>query len=69
MTHPDDDVIVRGDPATGKFSVVYLREGRLAAVDTVADWPISARPETDPCRPALDPGPGCGPGREAPETP
>jgi 3-phenylpropionate/trans-cinnamate dioxygenase ferredoxin reductase subunit len=33
--HPDDEVIVRGDPATGKFSVVYLREGRLAAVDTV----------------------------------
>lgn len=35
VMHPDDEVIVRGDPATGKFSVVYLREGRLAAVDTV----------------------------------
>lgn len=35
VMHPDDEVIVRGEPATGKFSVVYLREGRLAAVDTV----------------------------------
>ncbi|WP_311380190.1 oxidoreductase C-terminal domain-containing protein [Arthrobacter sp. ISL-72] len=31
-----DDVIVRGEPAGGRFSVVYLRDGRLAAVDTVA---------------------------------
>ena len=36
VRHPDDEVIVRGDPATGGFSVVYLRDGRLAAVDTVA---------------------------------
>lgn len=36
VRRPDDDVIVRGDPASGSFSVVYLREGRLAAVDTIA---------------------------------
>lgn len=36
VRHPDDDVIVRGAPESGKFSVVYLRGGRLAAVDTVA---------------------------------
>lgn len=36
VRHPDDDVIVRGTPAVGKFAVVYLRDGRLAAVDTVA---------------------------------
>lgn len=36
VRHPDDDVIVRGEPAGGKFSVVYLRDGRLAAVDTIA---------------------------------
>jgi len=36
VRHPADDVIVRGEPAGGKFSVVYLRDGRLAAVDTVA---------------------------------
>ncbi|VXC12951.1 Ferredoxin--NAD(P)(+) reductase fdr [Arthrobacter sp. 9AX] len=36
VRRPDDDVIVRGTPADGKFSVAYLRDGRLAAVDTVA---------------------------------
>ena len=36
VRHPDDQVIVRGDPAGGKFSAVYLRNGRLAAVDTIA---------------------------------
>ena len=36
VRHPGDEVIVRGAPADGKFSVVYLRDGRLAAVDTIA---------------------------------
>jgi 3-phenylpropionate/trans-cinnamate dioxygenase ferredoxin reductase subunit len=36
VRHPDDEVMVRGTPADGKFSVLYLRNGRLAAVDTVA---------------------------------
>jgi 3-phenylpropionate/trans-cinnamate dioxygenase ferredoxin reductase subunit len=36
VRHPEDDVIVRGEPAGGRFSVVYLRDGRLAAVDTIA---------------------------------
>lgn len=35
VMQPDDEIILRGDPASGKFSVCYLREGRLAAVDTV----------------------------------
>lgn len=36
VRHPDDEVVVRGNPNDGKFSVVYLRNGRLAAVDTIA---------------------------------
>jgi 3-phenylpropionate/trans-cinnamate dioxygenase ferredoxin reductase component len=36
VRHPEDDVIVRGELADGRFSVVYLRDGRLAAVDTIA---------------------------------
>ncbi|HEX9088980.1 MAG TPA: FAD-dependent oxidoreductase [Arthrobacter sp.] len=35
VRHPDDQVILRGDPVGGKFSAVYLRSGRLAAVDTI----------------------------------
>lgn len=35
VMHPDDEAIVRGDPQSGRFSVVYLRGGRLSAVDTV----------------------------------
>jgi 3-phenylpropionate/trans-cinnamate dioxygenase ferredoxin reductase subunit len=30
-----DDTIVRGDPTTKKFSVVYLKEGRVVALDCV----------------------------------
>lgn len=30
-----DDTVVRGDPATKKFSVVYLKEGRVVALDCV----------------------------------
>ena len=37
VRHPEDQVIVRGEPSGGKFSVVYLRDGRLAAVDTIAN--------------------------------
>ncbi|MDP9695058.1 UNVERIFIED_ORG: 3-phenylpropionate/trans-cinnamate dioxygenase ferredoxin reductase subunit [Arthrobacter globiformis] len=37
VRHPEDQAIVRGEPSGGKFSVVYLREGRLAAVDTIAN--------------------------------
>lgn len=35
VRHPEDAMIVRGDPASGIFSVVYLRDGRVAAVDTI----------------------------------
>jgi 3-phenylpropionate/trans-cinnamate dioxygenase ferredoxin reductase component len=30
-----DDVVLRGDVGGGQFSVLYLRDGRLAAIDTV----------------------------------
>ena len=30
-----DDTIVRGDPASGAFSVIYLREGAVVALDCV----------------------------------
>jgi 3-phenylpropionate/trans-cinnamate dioxygenase ferredoxin reductase subunit len=30
-----DDVVVRGDPATRSFSVIYLKEGRVIALDCV----------------------------------
>lgn len=30
-----DETVLRGDPATGRFSVVYLREGQVAALDCV----------------------------------
>lgn len=36
VRRPEDEVIVRGDPAAGRFSAVYLRNGCLAAVDTIA---------------------------------
>ena len=31
----DDEVVVRGRPESGRFSVLYLRNGRLVAIDTV----------------------------------
>ena len=30
-----DDMVVRGDPATRSFSVVYLKRGRVLALDCV----------------------------------
>lgn len=35
VRRPDDDIIVRGSLDSGKFSVLYLRRGRLAAIDTI----------------------------------
>lgn len=35
LRRDDDELLLRGDPATGQFSVLYLRSGRLAAIDTV----------------------------------
>jgi 3-phenylpropionate/trans-cinnamate dioxygenase ferredoxin reductase subunit len=32
---PTDELVLRGDPSEGRFSVLYLRQGRLAAIDTV----------------------------------
>lgn len=35
LRRPDDEIVVRGNPQEGKFSVLYLRGGVLAAVDTI----------------------------------
>jgi 3-phenylpropionate/trans-cinnamate dioxygenase ferredoxin reductase subunit len=35
LMHGHDEILVRGDPDTRSFSVVYLREGRVIALDCV----------------------------------
>ena len=35
LSAPGDEVVVRGDPASRKFAVFYLRDGHVAAVDAV----------------------------------
>ncbi len=35
LMHGHDEVVMRGDPATRSFSVAYLREGRVVALDCV----------------------------------
>lgn len=35
VRHPEDEVLLRGDRQNGKFTVLYLRHGCLAAIDTV----------------------------------
>ena len=35
LWHPDDEVVLRGDPKTHKFSAVYLRNGKIAAINTI----------------------------------
>jgi len=35
LWHPEDERVLRGDPATGSYSIAYLRDGVLAAIDTV----------------------------------
>ena len=35
LAHGHDEIVVRGDPATRSFSIVYLRQGRVAALDCV----------------------------------
>ncbi len=35
LRQPDDETVVLGDPAVGKFSVCCLRDGRLAAVESI----------------------------------
>lgn len=32
---PDDEIVLRGDPESGKFSLFHFRDGRLVAVDSV----------------------------------
>ncbi|TQC48825.1 hypothetical protein EEB14_13360 [Rhodococcus sp. WS4] len=35
LRRPDDEIVVRGAAENGKFSVLYLRSGRLVAIDTI----------------------------------
>ena len=35
LSHDHDEALVRGDPATGKFAVIYSRAGRVIALDCV----------------------------------
>ena len=35
LSHDYEDVVVRGDPASRSFSVIYLRDGRVTALDCV----------------------------------
>lgn len=35
LWHPDDEVVLRGDPKTHKFSAVYLRDGKIAAINAI----------------------------------
>ena len=35
LNHGHDEIVVRGDPAARAFSVVYLRQGRVVALDCV----------------------------------
>ncbi len=35
LSEPTDEAIVRGDPATRKFSVAYLRDGVFVAINTI----------------------------------
>ena len=35
LSRGHDDLVVRGDPAARSFSIVYLREGRVIALDCV----------------------------------
>lgn len=37
IRHASDQEVVRGSPANRKFSVCYLRDGALAAIDTIAN--------------------------------
>jgi 3-phenylpropionate/trans-cinnamate dioxygenase ferredoxin reductase subunit len=63
LSHGCDATVVRGDPATGHFSVVHLRRGRVAAIESVnamKDFAqgralVAAGVEADPGRLA-DPG-------------
>jgi 3-phenylpropionate/trans-cinnamate dioxygenase ferredoxin reductase subunit len=35
LSHDRDEALVRGDPATGRFAVIYRRRGRVIALDCV----------------------------------
>lgn len=58
ISAPGDTVVVRGDPATRKFAVFYLRDGHVAAVDAVNAVPeymigrqlIAQKKEADPVK-------------------
>lgn len=68
VRNADDDIVIRGDPDAGRFSVLYLRDGRLAAIDTVRSLkdfvagkkliasrvPVDVRLSADPAVPLIE---------------
>ena len=58
ISQPEDEVVLRGDPATRKFAAFYLRNGAVAAVDAVNAAPeymigrmmIGQKKAVDPAR-------------------
>jgi 3-phenylpropionate/trans-cinnamate dioxygenase ferredoxin reductase component len=50
LSEPDDQVVVRGDPASARFAAFYLREGKIVAVNSVnsaKDFVVGKRLITD----------------------
>jgi 3-phenylpropionate/trans-cinnamate dioxygenase ferredoxin reductase subunit len=35
LARPGDDAVLRGDPSTGRFSVIHLRDGIVAAIESI----------------------------------
>ena len=35
LSHDHDEELVRGDPASGRFSILYRRKGKVIALDCV----------------------------------
>ncbi|RMF11209.1 MAG: pyridine nucleotide-disulfide oxidoreductase [Alphaproteobacteria bacterium] len=58
LWEPDDEIVVRGDMESRKFSVVYLRDGAIAAINVInnmrdflpAKKLIEAKSKVDPAR-------------------
>jgi len=58
LWEPDDQIVLRGDPATQKFSVVYMRNGEMAAINAINNMKdflpakklIAAKKKLDPAQ-------------------
>lgn len=55
LARPTDDAVLRGDPASRRFSVFRFRDGRLTAIESVnrpADHMLGRRLLADPAKPS-----------------